>query len=220
MSTVQSSAIPGESRTLLIAIFGALALCALWFIVKNALHYANYSLTSYTGYFWPRRAGLIPHITGGVIAITSGLVQLWLGLTNRTGKLHRTLGKVYAAGILVGCIGGYYMALTVPSKYLVYGAGLFALATAWLVTTSMALVAIRRRDFQQHREWMIRSYTVTFAFVTFRILEQPLISWHVAATDDIDAILAWACWAIPLLLVEPLIQARRLRRFAQHAPSG
>jgi hypothetical protein len=30
--------------------------------------------------------------------------------------------------------------------------------------------------------------------------------------DDIDALLAWACWAVPLLVAEPLIQLRRVRK--------
>ena len=36
-----------------------------------------------------------------------------------------------------------------------------------LAISGMALIAIRRRNFIQHKEWMIRSYVVTFAFVTF-----------------------------------------------------
>jgi hypothetical protein len=39
---------------------------------------------------------------------------------------------------------------------------------------------------------MVRSYIVTFSFV--------------------DATLAWACWAVPLLVAEPLIQLRGARR--------
>jgi hypothetical protein len=34
-------------------------------------------------------------------------------------------------------------------------------------------------------------------------------------TDNIDAIMARACWAVPLLLAEPLIQLRSMRRFAR-----
>lgn len=71
--------------------------------MSQRLHYlTDYSLASYSDYFWPRRAGLIPHLAGGAVALTAGLVQLWLGLTNRVGAVHRALGKVYAAGVLTG----------------------------------------------------------------------------------------------------------------------
>ena len=138
-------------------------------------------------------------------------MQLWLGLTNRIATLHRTLGKVYVAAVLVGSVGGYYLSLTIPAKDVVYAAGLFMLCTAWIVTTSMAVFAIRRRNLLQHREWMLRNYAVTFAFVTFRIFADALRSWQFLSYDDAGTIMAWACWAVPLLLLEPLIQLRKVR---------
>ena len=206
------SARHGEYRTLIIAVLGPLALGAAWFIHTNVWHFTTYSPSSYSDYYWPRRGGLIPHIAGGLLAISAGLVQVWLGLTNQAGALHRALGKVYGAGVLLGSLGGYYMAISVPSKHFVYATGLFMLCTAWIITTSMALFAIRRREIRQHRDWMLRSYTVTFAFVTFRLLGKLLTDRHVAPAEDVDAIMAWACWSVPLLIAEPLIQLPALRR--------
>jgi hypothetical protein len=77
----------------------------------------------------------------------------------------------------------------------------------------VAALAIRRRDVFQHREWMMRSYAITFAFVTFRFGADILTSQGVSGTES-QAIMAWACWAVPLLLLEPLLQLRRFpRRF-------
>ena len=36
------------------------------------------------------------------------------------------------------------------------------LASLWLVTTIIAFLLARRRQIVQHRQWMIRSYSVTF----------------------------------------------------------
>src|ERR1017187_9246684 len=68
------------------------------------------------------------------------------------------------------------LALTIPG-HLPYSAGLFMLCVAWGLTTSMALYAIRTRRIEQHREWMLRSYTVTFAFVTYRLASTWLNRW-------------------------------------------
>jgi len=76
----------------------------------------------------------------------------------------------------------------------------------------MAYAAIRKRAIERHREWMIRSYTVTFAFVLFRLVDQLLIHWQAAPDDQIDAMTAWACWSVPLLLVEPGLHFWRSRR--------
>jgi Predicted membrane protein (DUF2306) len=199
----------------LLSVLGTLAITLLWFVVQKVNYLADYSLASYTDYYWPRRAGLIPHLFGGALAITTGLVQIWLGLTNRVGTLHHVLGRLYATGVLIGSIGGFYMALTIPGQ-IPYAAGLFMLCVAWILTTGMALYSIRTRRVEQHREWMLRSYTVTFAFVTYRLASYWLRRWlHVPAgdtADDIDTTLAWACWVVPLLIAEPLIQLRSMHR--------
>jgi uncharacterized membrane protein len=205
---------PGERslRWNLLLALSAAALAAIWFIDQNVLHFKNYDLATYTDYYWQRRQGLIPHILGGSVAILSGLVQLWLGLTGRIGALHRALGKVYVSAIVVASCGAIYLAVTIPSTNFAYGAGLFFLAMAWIITTGMAVISIRNRALEQHREWMIRSYIVTFAFVTFRLVEKYLLKMHLAPDAEIDSLMAFASWAVPLLLAEPFIQWRRLAR--------
>lgn len=202
----------------LMGILAVLAIALLWFFIQKAHYVTDYSPASYSDYLWPRRAGLIPHLAGGVIAITAGLVQIWLGLTNRVARFHRVLGKVYATGVLIGSLGGFYLALSIPA-HLAYSAGLLALNVAWLITTGMALYAIRTRRIEQHREWMLRSYVVTFAFVTYRLTASALRHWiqvpEDPIADEIDTIMAWACWAVPLLIAEPLIQLRSMRRMVR-----
>ena len=200
-----------------------LAATLLCFLSQKRNYIFDYSLASYTDYYWPRRLGLITHLTGGLLAITTGLVQIWLGLTHRTSALHRGLGKIYASGVLIGSLGGFYLALTIPAGYLLYSSGLFGLASAWAVTTGMALYSIHKRRLDQHRAWMLRSYTVTFAFVTFRLATHWLHRWiHVAAdpvADDIEVFMAWGCWVIPLLIVEPLIRRGFVKPFARTVTS-
>lgn len=212
MNAVPSTGMRTDSRLLTVAILGVAGLLAARFLARDAWHYTTYSLAAFTEYYWPRRAGLIVHVLGGSLAITTGIAQLWLGLTQRTAGIHKVLGKVYASAILFGAGGAFYMALTIPGEQSVYGLGLFMLAVAWVVTTSMAIVAIRRRDVQQHRDWMIRSYTVTFAFATFRLGADVLTQRHWLSEDAAQSLMAWACWSVPPLLVEPLLQLRRMRR--------
>ena len=217
MNVAMPTASARNSHAFLIVVLSALAAALLWFVGKKLHYFADYSLSSYGPYFWPRRAGLVLHLAGGGLAISAGLVQLWLGLTDRVGTLHRVLGRVYGAGVLMGSVGGFYLALTIPG-HLPYSGGLFMLCIAWVLTTGMALYAIRTRRIQQHREWMLRSYTVTFAFVTYRLASTWLSRWiHVPedpVADQLDTMLSWACWAVPLLVVEPLIQFRSARKLA------
>jgi uncharacterized membrane protein len=176
----------------LLLLLAVVAGLVLWFIVHSAVRYISFDATTYTDYYWPRRFGLAPHIAGGVVAILVGLTQLWLGLTGRTGLLHRTLGRIYLAAVAVASAGAYYLALTVGSESFAYASGLFGLASAWIITTSMAYVSIRHRAIEPHREWMIRSYVVAFAFVTFRFFDKPLIAWHVAKDTEVWSMMAFA----------------------------
>jgi uncharacterized membrane protein len=197
------------SRVWSAVLLSGAAVLAGWFIARSAWPYLDVSPDQYGPYFWPRRWWLVLHIAGGISALAAGIVQLWLGLTNRVARLHRALGKVYVGVIVFGSIAGFYLALTIPGNP-PYAAGLFTLCVAWVVTTSLAVLAIRRRDVPQHREWMMRSFTVTFAFVTFRFGVDALTSQGLPAPDA-QAIMAWACWAAPLLLLEPLLQFSRGR---------
>jgi hypothetical protein len=92
----------------------------------------------------------------------------------------------------------------------VFGAGLAGLGVAWLSTTGLAFLAIKRTLIDQHKEWMIRSYVVTTAFVTFRILFLILESAGVGSLNERLAIASWFCWAVPLLLTEAWLQGRKI----------
>jgi arginine exporter protein ArgO len=76
--------------------------------------------------------------------------------------LHRKLGLLYVSGMIVGSIGAIGLSVQTDFGW-VFGAGLFSLAIAWILTTCLAFIAIPKGQVQQHKEWTIRSYVVTFA---------------------------------------------------------
>lgn len=194
----------------MVLILGLLAAGALWFVQAKVRQFWGFDAHS-LGDLWPRRGAFVPHALGGLLAITTGLIQLWLGLAGRTGPLHRAVGKLYLLGVAIGSTAGFFLVFTIDRKFFAYATGLFMLSLAWLITTGSAYIAIRRGAVQQHREWMIRSYIVTFAFVTFRLTENLMLDWHLAGAEELDSMTAWACWAVPLLLAEPFLQLRKLR---------
>ena len=88
--------------------------------------------------------------------------------------------------------------------------GSLALALAWLVTTGMAIYCIRRRNIKAHREWMIRSYLVTFAFVTFRIVTDyvPYEALWGISRPEMSTAAIWPVWVLPLLAYQVYLQLR------------
>jgi uncharacterized membrane protein len=193
-------------RLILLLTLGVMASLALSFIHHSVFQYRSYNALSYAD-FWPRRYGLILHIASGVVALLLGLVQLWLGTTGKMRGLHRMAGKAYVVAVTIGSIAAVYLALT-SNGPLGYWTGLLGLSVAWALTTAMGYIAARCRNYQEHKEWMIRSYIVTFAFVTFRLSTRLILSWSLVLqtqTSEVKALMAWACWAVPLLLLEPFL---------------
>lgn len=180
-----------------------------YFVARNIPGYLILSEESYGPYYWPRAAYLLPHLLGGLVAIGIGPFQFWSRIRNNHPKVHRVSGRIYLGAILVGALGGLAMALT-SGISLAYASGLVALSIAWLLTSGMALAAVLRRNFVQHKQWMIRSYVTTFAFVTFRVVDDVLTFYGVGEPFDRYAMLAWGCWAIPLLFTEAVLQGRQV----------
>ncbi len=189
---------------------GFSVLASLFFVAVAALPYFTLNEARF-GSYWPRRGWLLLHITTGMIALLTGPVQLWLGLSDRTTGLHRTLGSVYLGSVALSSVAAYYLAFHTDGGW-VFGSGLAGLATAWLVTSGLALLAIKRHLYEQHQEWMVRSYVVTTAFVTFRVLSTALQGAGVGTQPEVLGLCAWFCWAVPLFVTEVVMQGRRILR--------
>jgi len=194
----------------------AVTAVALWFIRANAVPYAVPDVMHAGRYVASRRAGLLLHIASGTIALLVGPVQLWLGLGRTRLGLHRRLGLLYVASVALGSASAFYLASTTRLGW-VFGAGLTGLGVAWLVTTGLALAAIRRRQILQHAEWMIRSYVVTFAFVTFRLVWAAFHAAEVGTLPEQLAAASWLCWSAPLLFTEAILQGRKIADAPRHS---
>lgn len=186
----------GASRAVLLA---ALLVVAAAFFIYYVPHYLlQYDQASYDVY-WPRRFGLLPHIFGGTLALFIGPLQLWTGLRRKYPTFHRWTGRVFVLAVSIGVCSAIYLAFTTTFGW-AYSAGLLGLATAWASTTSMAYYAIRSRDIEAHKTWVIRAYTVTIAFATARLFDDwmplPDSGLSIRLVNDV-----WLSWSIPLLAV-------------------
>ena len=108
-----------------------------------------------------------PHILLGILALLIGAYQL-TNKSRRNRKLHRLLGRIYGFAVFVNVLVVPYISLYATGGTPTTIAFL-VLDILWLFTTAVAIFYIKRKKIKQHREWMLRSYAVTFVFVTFRI---------------------------------------------------
>jgi hypothetical protein len=179
----------------------------LKFMAHYALPYFAFD-PNYFDYYWPHRFRLITHISGGILALTCGPFQFWTGLRNKALNIHRLTGLLYLVGVGVGASGAGLMAVfTQPRNF---GVSLGFMALAWLTATAIAYLAIRRRIIPLHKEWMVRSYLITFGFVTFRLIADypPAVHWGTFA--DRASPIAWSCWVVPIMIYEVILAIKRM----------
>jgi len=91
-----------------------------------------------------------------------------------------------------------------PNQFFLVMVGFGTLAVAWLLTAALALIRARQLRFEQHRAWMMRSYSLTFAAATIRLAALPLL---VLTRDPVVAITCtfWS-WILNLVVAEWLIR--------------
>ena len=190
-----------------VAVLAGLA----YFLSQRIPRYFVVTPESY-GNSWPQVSWLLPHIICGVLAAVLGPLQFWPKIRRDYLPFHRIAGRIYVVTVLTGAVASLGLSLQMSTDNAAYASGLIGLAVAWVVTTGMAFVAIRRKQLTQHKQWMIRSYVVTFAFVTFRLLSDTLSHRGLVPEHEFYTILAWACWAVPLLFAEAILQSAEIFR--------
>jgi len=167
---------------------------------------------------WARHAGhhalLTGHIVGGTVMLLAGAVALRIGLTKNWFRWHKPAGYAYIAG---GTIAASVALIRSFDTKHTPGLATGTLAAFWLLFTAMAYRAVRNRIFDEHRDWMIRSYVLAWTFVFCRF-------WTRAAPASLQgdgSDMIWVTWIAPIMLAEMALQwnrgARRLPKSGRPA---
>jgi len=147
------------------------------------------------------------HLIGGAIALGLGWLQFLPKLRKNKPILHRNIGKVYLASILViSAPAAMYLAPNaIGSIWNSWGFGLMAIS--WFCTSIAGLWYIRKGQVTIHQKWMIRSFALTLAAVSLRIqLPTYIISGY--SFELAYSIVAWSCWVPNLFIAEWIIRKK------------
>ena len=190
---------PRSSRsTFKIALWLFIGLTTLFvFITSEVLLVTDYPMYhAYRLQVIADRHLLIPHTLSGIIALVAGPLQFSSRFRQRYLKFHRILGRVYILCVFVGAFTGIALAAGRPGL-----PGTSMQAAAWIICTTAAFITARNRQIVQHRQWMARSYAVTFTFVSSRVLNLWPRYWsHLG--DSLSAVGVIAFTLASLLLVD------------------
>lgn len=142
------------------------------------------------------------HIFLGGLALLIGWSQFIPKLRNSMPYIHRLIGKIYVAAVLLSSISAIFIGFYATGG-IANALGFILLGIVWFSTTLSAFLYIKNGRVIQHEKMMIYSYAACFAAVTLRIYN-PLLIAYFGNFELAYRIVAWLCW-IPNLLVAYLI---------------
>lgn len=151
---------------------------------------------------------LLVHVVTGMIALLLGPLQFLRAIRARLPAVHRATGRLYVASCAVAAPTGFMLALGTTAGP-VAGAGFAMQALLWLLVTILGLRAAVERRFAEHREWMLRSYALTAAAITLRVMLPASFVLGFQFLPAYQAI-AWLSWTTNLVLVEYYIRRKRV----------
>lgn len=160
----------------------------------------------------PHLSVLLVHTVGGLCMLVLGAAALYIGWTRRAFRRHKWFGYAYLLLGGTGAVTALFVSIQAPheprSLYMATG----TLAVVWLSTALMAYRAARNRRFESHREWMIRSYVLTWTFVGCRLATMiDFYPW--LGAEGVTAAI-WINWIVPLVVCEIVLRWREGERIS------
>lgn len=159
-------------------------------------------------------APLVLHILGIVVFSLLGPFQFAPGGRGRWPAWHRAAGRVLVVAGLVAAATGLWMTQYYPpgvNDGALLHAMRLAFGSAMAASLLLGVEAVRRRDFAQHRDWMMRAYAIGMGAGTQVVVYIPWLLLVGPTHERSRALLMGAGWIINLAVAEAIIRRRRGR---------
>jgi len=149
------------------------------------------------------------HVFSSIFTLLAGLTQFSAEILKHHRGVHRIVGRLYAWDIIfvnfpAGLIMAIYANGHLPGK-----TAFLILDSLWLWFTVKAVIAIKKGDVARHRDYMTRSYALTFSAVTLRTWHLILSSAFALSPLLLYQVDAWLGFVPNLLCAEWLIATRK-----------
>jgi uncharacterized membrane protein len=151
------------------------------------------------------RIAFFIHVYASLWVLFAGFTQFSKRLLKNNPTLHRTMGYIYVADVLLitgpaGLIMGFYANGGTISRI-----AFVLLAVLWIFFTAMALLKAKQKNFKAHRNYMIRSYALTLSALTLRAWKYGITNTMTLPPMDVYRVVAWLGWVGNLAVAEYLI---------------
>jgi uncharacterized membrane protein len=165
-------------------------------IKQEEIKYLHYQISFFT------------HVYSSIFVLILGSFQFSDYVRKKYSKVHKALGKIYISLVLffagpTGLVMGYY-----ANGGWIAQTSFCLLAILWMAFTYKAYIFARRKKWEQHKNYMYRSYALTLSAISLRLFKWIIASLFELPPMDTYIIVAWLGWVLNLLLAELIIYFR------------
>ncbi len=153
------------------------------------------------------------HVFTSILIITSGLLQFSKTILTKYTKIHRISGFIYlAVTLLISGPAALVMSFYANGGYPAQ-TSFVILSLLWIGTSFLAYHFVRKKDYERHGKWMVRSYALTLSAVSLRLYSYLFDVFHFTMDPvDLYILLSWLSWTLNLLIAEILIKRGLIKR--------
>jgi Predicted membrane protein (DUF2306) len=154
------------------------------------------------------------HVFTSIFVLLFGAFQFSAYIRKKYRQVHLFLGKMYILLILLfsapaGLVMGYHGNGGPIAK-----TAFLLLGSLWIIFTAQAYQYARAQNWQLHKNYMYRSYSLTLSAISLRLFKWIIVANFDLAPMDAYRIVSWAGWVVNLVIAELLISQNFLSRRA------
>lgn len=151
------------------------------------------------------------HVCSSIFTLLAGFTQFNTTILNQKPRIHRFIGKMYVVVVLgLAAPSGFFIGLYANGG--VYSKIAFViLSILWFYFTLKAFVAIKNRQLNRHKAFMLRSFALAFSAITLRLWKVILVYLFQPSPMDLYQVIAWLGWIPNLLLIEYYIFTQKTK---------
>lgn len=151
------------------------------------------------------KVAFFSHVYTSIFVLILGSLQFSTWIRSRFAQLHRMLGSLYIALVLlVSSPSGLIMAIYAnggKSAQLSFSLQ----AILWFLVTALAFYYAKEKKWTRHSNFMLRSYALTLSAITLRLLKWVIANFLEWPPMDTYRLVSWLGWLVNLAVIEVCI---------------
>lgn len=155
---------------------------------------------------WAYLPNFFIHISTSLIVLLIGIFQFIPSFIQKYPIVHRNIGIMYIILILFFAAPSGFIIGLFANGGLSCKVGFCLQSIAWFLITFFAYIEIRRKNIENHINWMVRSFAITLAAMSLRT--ESYFMHYFLHTKPIETYLTvtWLSWVGNLMIAEIIIQ--------------